>query len=103
LALILVVAITFGLAIAFYASQPQWILTAANLPHGLRIGMITTESDTPVYEVLVLGRNLSAAPLRFHSKEAARQHATGITTLFIDRSLGPGRWVFQVGTVHIDC
>lgn len=28
--------------------------------------------------------------------------ADGVQTLFIDRTLGPGRWVFQIDSVHFD-
>jgi hypothetical protein len=92
-----------GLVGGFLAGRPQWILTAENQAGALRVRMITTDSDLQIYEVLVLGGNLSTAPLRLPATEAEGQAVGGVTTLFMDRTLGPGRWVFKIDAVHFDC
>jgi hypothetical protein len=82
---------------------PKWVLIAENQDGALRVRMVTTESDQPVYEVLVLGGHLPTAPLRLPITEAEGPKANGVTTLFTDHTYGPGRWVFTIDGVHFDC
>jgi hypothetical protein len=84
------------------ASRPQWVLIAENQSDGLRVRIVTTKSDEPTYEILMQGQNLPTAPLRLAATDAEGQ-MVGVTTLFKDHTLGPGRWVFTIDGVHIDC
>ena len=89
--------------ILYFGSFPQWILLVDNEANATRIRMITTETDAPIYEVRVLGEQFSSAHLRLLATEARTQKVDGITTLFMDRTLGPGRWVFKIDSVYLDC
>jgi hypothetical protein len=91
-----------GAAILFFQGRPQWILLVDNEPDSMRIRIVTTESETPVYQVRVLGERLLSAPLRLPATDAEKIDVEGIKTLFIDRTMGPGRWTVQVGPTKLD-
>lgn len=96
-------ALLVGWVRAILADIPKWVLVAENQTGALQVRMVTTESDQPIYEVLVLGGHLPTAPLRLPITEAEGPNVIGVTTLFTDHTYGPGRWVFTIGGVHFDC
>lgn len=91
-----------GSTILYFRSRPQWILLIDNEPDAMRISVVTTKSETPVYQVHVRGEQFPSAPLRLPATEAENVDIEGIKTLYVDSSLGPGRWTVQVGSVKLD-